>query len=226
MCYFPLTYLAALVMYQIWERKIKFESWMKFGLIAVGGLYCLATIALPFVAMRAELISPLFSKDPFAQANLEANVNWTGFEAIAGLFLFMVLGFSIKWLLQNKFEKGFATLYLGTAVFVMLTLIFFIGRIEQYSQGAAVRFFESLQGKDCYIITDGYKSYAQLFYSRKEPVKNVNSYNYEWLLHGDIDKDVYIVTKVDRKQELASMEGLEKLGSENGFVFYRRKAKK
>jgi hypothetical protein len=129
-------------------------------------------------------------------------------------------------LLQNKFEKGFATLYLGTALFVMLTLIFFIGRIEQYSQGAAVRFFESLQGKDCYIITDGYKSYAQLFYSRKEPVKNVNSYNYEWLLHGDIDKDVYIVTKVDRKQELASMEGLEKLGSENGFVFYRRKAKK
>jgi hypothetical protein len=111
-------------------------------------------------------------------------------------------------------------------MFVMLTLIFFIGRIELYSQGAAVRFFESLQGKDVYVITDGYKSYAQLFYTRKPPVTNPNSYNYEWLLTGDIDKDVYFVTKVDRKKELETMEGLQKLGSENGFVFYLRKAKK
>ncbi|QHT67508.1 glycosyltransferase family 39 protein [Rhodocytophaga rosea] len=226
MCYFPLTYLAALTMYQITERKIAFTNWMKYSLIAIGGLFCLATLVLPFVGMKVELLAPLFSKDPFAKANLAAHVNWTGFESIAGLFLFLVLGLSIKWLLQKKYDQGFGTLYIGTAMFVMLTLIFFIGRIELYSQGAAIRFFESLQGKDVYVITDGYKSYAQLFYSRKPPVTNPKSYDYDWLLRGDIDKDVYFVTKVDRKKELETMEGLEKLGSENGFVFYRRKAKK
>jgi hypothetical protein len=159
-------------MHQMMEKRIKFNTWMKFGLMSISTLYIIATLALPFLGMKAEVLKPLFSKDPFAQANLNAVVNWTGLETIAGIFLFLVIVVSIKWISSNKMEQGFTVLYGGTGMFVMLTLIFFIGRIELYSQGAAVRFYESIQGKDCYVITEGFKSYAQLFYSDKPPVSN------------------------------------------------------
>jgi 4-amino-4-deoxy-L-arabinose transferase-like glycosyltransferase len=230
MCYFPLTYLAALTVYEIIEGRIKFANWMRYSLIGIGGLYCLATLALPFVAMRARVIKPLLSKDPFAAANLDAVVNWTGFEAFAGIVLFGVIGLAIRWIRQNQAEKGFATLFLGTAVFVNLTLIFFIGRIELYSQGAAIRFFEGLQEKvrnrEAYVINVGYKSYGQLFYAKKPPVLDPKTNDYNWLLRGDIDKDVYVISKINRVHELGDVPDLQKLGEENGFVFFKREAVK
>lgn len=225
MCYLPLTYLAAITIYQITEGKIRFNDWMRFGLITIGGIYILATVLLPFLAMHTEWLNPLFSKDPFAAANLNAQVNWTGWEAVAGVILVVVLTLAIRRIRENRFDQGFSMLFLGNAVFVTATLIFFIARIEAYSQEAAIRFFENLQGKDAYVITKGYKSYAQLFYTRKQPVQNPDSYNIDWLLHGNIDKDVYIVTKINKTQELANVPDLQQIGRENGFVFYIRKRK-
>ncbi len=227
MCYIPLTYLAALVVYQILEGRIRFNNWMRFGLIATGGLFCLATILLPFLARHIDLLRPLFAKDPFAVANLDAQVNWTGLEAIAGVFLITIIWLSIRWINRADLRKrGFYTLFLGTATFVMLTLIFFIARIEGYSQDAAMRFYESLQGKDCYVVTSGFKSYGQLFYSRKQPVQNPQSFDFNWLMHGDIDKDVYVVTKINKVKDLEGIPDLKQIGAENGFVFYKREKKK
>jgi hypothetical protein len=111
---------------------------------------------------------------------------------------------------------------------VNLTLIFFIGRIELYSQGAAIRFFEGLQPKiqknECYVLNYGYRSYAQLFYTRKQPLPGKEGDDEQWLLHGDVDRDVYVITKIHKTGELADVPGLQKLGEENGFVFYKRSA--
>jgi hypothetical protein len=228
MCYFPLTYLAALTAYEIIEGRIKFAPWMRGMLIGIGGLFCFATIVLPFVAMKIQVLKPLFSKDPFAAANLDAVVNWTGFESFAGLWLFAVIGLSLRYIHFNRAERGFATLFLGTAFFVTLTLVFFIGRIELYSQGAAIRFFESLQPKvrnhECYVVNYGYRSYAQLFYTRKLSLPKQENHDEQWLLHGEVDRDVYVITKINKTQELEGVPGLQKLGEENGFVFYKRSA--
>lgn len=222
LAYFPLTFLAALSIYNIIIGKAKFNGWMKAGLIFIGGLYSLATIALPFVGQRIELIKPLFKKDPFALANLNAVVNWTGWESITGIFLLGILILSIYWINQNRKWLGFRTLFGGTAVFVMLTLIFFIGKIEQYSQGAAIAFFEDLKGKDVYVVTKGYKSYAHLYYTDKPPVTNPKSWDINWLLHGDIDKDLYLSTKINKVKDLEGVKDLRKIGEKNGFVFYKR----
>ncbi|HYG38422.1 MAG TPA: glycosyltransferase family 39 protein [Cytophagales bacterium] len=222
LAYFPLTFLAALSIYNIIIGKSKFNGWMKAGLIFIGGLYSLATIALPFVGQRIELIKPLFKKDPFALANLNAAVNWTGWESIAGIFLLGILILSIYWINHNRKWLGFRTLFGGTAVFVMLTLIFFIGKIEQYSQGAAIAFFADLKGKDVYVVTKGYKSYAHLYYTDKPPVTNPKSWDINWLLYGDIDKDLYLSTKINKVKDLEGVKGLRKIGEKNGFVFYKR----
>jgi len=223
MCYFPLTYLAALTIHQILERRIAFSGWMRFGLLFIASLFGLVTIALPFLAQRVDLIRPLFSKDPFAMANLDANVHWTGWEAVAGVVLILATVMGIRWVRQNRPELGFQTLFGGTAIFVNLTLIFFIARIELYSQGAALRFYESLQGKDVYVESYGFKTYANLFYSRKQPAQSPPGRDQEWLLHGKLDKDLYVVTKIMRADELRATPGFREIRAQNGFVFFVRR---
>ncbi len=222
MAYFPLTFLAALVVDRIIAKKLYFNRWLRAGIIAIGSLYALVTGALPFLARRLELIKPLFEKDPFAMANLEAEVRWTGWESAAGFLLLAVVLISVFLMRQGRLMRGVATLFLGTAVFVNLTLILFIARIEGYSQHAAVEFCRSLEGRDCYIITSGYKSYVHYFYPRILPHANPRYADKEWLLTGDIDKEAYFLTKVHRADELRNYEELEELGSKNGFVFFRR----
>lgn len=221
MCYFPLTFLAALVIYRILEGKVEYNRWMSIGLWSIGGLFIFATIALPIIAQNPGQLKPLFD-DPFAQGNLDAQVNWTGWEVLPGIFLFLLLLFSIRWIRSGQKIRGFQALFGGTALFVMLTLIFFIKRIEGYSQRAAMDFFKSKQTEDCYIISHGYKTYGHLFYALKPPVDNPESYNKEWLLTGPIDKDVYVVTKVHKTKELEELPTLQEIDRKNGFVFYKR----
>lgn len=225
MVYFPITFLAAITLNRIIDRKVHYNFWMKFGIIFTGSIFALATIALPFLAQQIDKMKPLFEKDPFALANLEAQVHWTGWEAIAGLVMIIALVFSLIMMNRGRLQKGIITLFVGTAMFVQLTLVFFIGRIEGYSQNAAVEFCESLQDKDCYITTTGYKSYVQYFYARIQPHKTDQYTNKGWLLNGDIDKDVYFMTKIHRAEELRKYPQLKELYSKNGFVFFKREAK-
>ena len=223
MCYYPLTYLAAVVIYKMVQKEISLKPWMRTALWSIGGLFILVTLALPFLGQNIELIKPLFSKDPFAEANLEADVNWTGFEIIPGLFLLAVIALALYWWKRNDLKRAIPTLFGGTAVFVMLTLIFYINRIESYSQRAAIEFFESKVGEDAYLITDGYKSYAQYFYGETQEYSRKGEEDREILLKGEVDKAVYIVTKIHKAERLRAIPTLEEIGSKNGFVFFKRK---
>jgi 4-amino-4-deoxy-L-arabinose transferase-like glycosyltransferase len=224
MCYFPLTFLAASVIDKMIDGKIEFKGWMKGLLWGLGALYITALIALPILAMIPEMIKPLL-KDPFAQANLEAAVSWTGMEILPGLFLLGLLIAFFRYYRYGRKEFSFRLLFAGMAVFIMIGLVFFIKRIEGYSQRAAVEFFESKAGEDCYLTTYGYKSYVHLFYGRPldgEKCCFQDSECTRRLIHDPVDKPVYIATKIHKAQELEKMETLEEIGRKNGFVFFKR----
>ena len=230
MCYFPFTYLAALTVYQLLNRKVVFARWMKAGLLLIAAVWSLATIALPFVAQRIDLLRPLLSKDPFAVANLDARVHWTGWEAIAGVVLIVATWLGVRWLggapNPNRQARGVGLIFGGTAVFVLLTLTFFIARIEAYSQGSAIRFYERLQGKDVYVEPFGFRTYGHLFYTRKQPGQTLRPNNRERLLREPLDKDLYLVTKITAAAPLRADPAFQEIGSENGFVcFVRRKGR-
>lgn len=228
MCYFPLSFLASVVIYRLIRGELDLNKWMRYGLLVIGGLFILATVSLPFLAMNVELIEPLFSKDPFAKANLEAAVNWNGTEIIPGLLLIAILFFFFRWMKSAR-EKAFKVLFGGTAIFVLLTLIFFIKRIEGYSQRAAIDFFKEHSTETAYVMTHGYKSYANLFYFEKaidnDPEFDTREEKREWFLTGPIDKDLYIVTKINRTKELETLPDVIEIGRKNGFVFFKRDKK-
>lgn len=222
MAYLPMTYLAAVVLHQWWEGRIAFSRWMQVLLLLIGGLYALVLLALPWIGMHIEILEPLFRKDPFALGNLEAEVEWSGWEALPGLFMVILLLLTLRLARRANLRWGIPLLFVGNAVFVFATLILTIQKFEGYSQAAAMRFFEARQGEDAYVRPLGYKSYGHLFYTRKPPVTEPASRDQEWLLSGPIDKPAYFITKVNRTDRLAAYPEVREIGRENGFVFFRR----
>ncbi|QMW03729.1 ArnT family glycosyltransferase [Spirosoma foliorum] len=226
LCYFPLTYFAALTLLQLEERKIQFNNWMRAGLLVIGGIYVAAIAGLPFLARRMDIVKAAADQDAFTQGNLNAKVEWTGWEAFPGVWLLIIIALALIWYNQREMARASVTLFIGVAMFVTFTLWLFIGRIEGISQDAAMRFFERAQGQNVYVKTYGYHSYGPFFYTRKQPVTNPNEYNLDWLLKGKIDKDVLFIRHASEEPTLLdSLPDVRKTGEENGFVFYRRKAK-
>ena len=223
LAYYPLTYLGAWTVVRILDGSIKFKGWMKGLLIGIASLPILLTIVLPYFGKNIEQLRPLFSADPFAMENLNAEVQWTWDGSLAGLWLLGVM-ITFFLLLRNHPKRSFQTLFLGTGVWVTLTLVMYINKIESISQRAAIEFWQGLQGKEVYVHTYGYKSYAHLFYSSVMPVENEKYTDQEWLFHGDIDRPVYVSMKVTSRQRFEEENpDFEFLYDKNGFYFYVRK---
>lgn len=223
LCYFPLTFLAALQLYRITEGEVVLRKITKIILIVTGVLIAIAITALPLVGVYKELLIPIID-DPFAVGNLQANVKWGMAESIWGLSY--LGGIIISVLIMNKnFRKGMLVLAAVQIVIIQVTVLHFTPKIEAFSQRAAIEYFESFKGKDVYVHVLGYKSYAHLFYTDKQPQANNNFDNEAWLLNGSIDKPVYFICKIMDADKYRALPQLQETGSKNGFVFFKREMK-
>lgn len=226
MCYLPLTFLAAISIKAFWEdENSKVTQWVKILVVIVGVLLGAIIAAVPFIGQHIEWIKPLASKDLFASKNMDADVFWSGKKALIGLFLVATsLAFPIA-LKMRGLLRGVSHLFLSTAIFLQLVLVFYVKNIEGYSQRAAIEFYESKQTEDCYVQTYGFKSYAHLFYSRLNQPQNPRYFmTSDWVLRGAaVDKPAYFVGKIDDLEEMKRIETIQFLYEKNGFVFFQRK---
>lgn len=183
-----------------------------------------AISALPLIEKNKQrIINSGIIEDNFAVENFKAQVHWTGYEWMIGSIL--IIG-TIAFLLLMYFKKmktGLVVIFMCSLIAISTAAVVIAPRIEKYSQNAAIEFYTYLKGKDCYVETIGFKSYAHLFYSNKMPPTNKNYANRDWLLKGDIDKPTYFVSKIswvdDIKEQYPS---LIELYRKNGFVFWKR----
>ena len=223
--YLPIGYLAASTVYGIINRTAQLKGWQKFGLLFIGIIWSILFIALPLIGNNIDWIKPLLSKDAFAMGNVDADVKWNYFLMIPGVLFLVAVIVSSIWLQQKKFQKAIFLLLIACIGAMQVLLTLFTPRIEQYSQHAAIEFYESLQGKDVYIKTLGYKSYAQYFYTRIKPDLRKEAKDENWLLTGNVDKPTYFISKNTFEKEVIEKHGdkVEVIGRKNGFVFYKRK---
>ncbi|PTM04174.1 MAG: glycosyl transferase [Bacteroidetes bacterium] len=224
MAYYPISFLAALSLWQMSEYPRKNPRWMLALLLFIGILVSLISALLPWAGLHLEEVKFLFEKDAFAMANLEAQVPWSWLDFIPA---FLMISLLIVYTLYQQKHPIFSSrvLFFGTAAWTFASLIFFIGKVERISQRAAVEFFEAQQGKEVYVSTYGYKSYVPWFYARIEDYENPEATNREWLFHGDIDRDVLISTKVTKVEALQKeIPDAELMYTKNGFYFFRRPA--
>lgn len=226
LAYYPMTFLAALVLFQIKQGAIKFTWWMAGILLFISLTFGGLVIALPWIGNNLDLLKPMLAADPFAVANLDALNVWSGYEVIPGVILIGSTLIGILLLFKAQVRYGAGILFLGTAIFVFSTLVLIINNIESITQRAAIEFYKSKADCNCYVVPEEYKSYAQLFYAQVKPGLNPKRHDINWLKTGDIDKDVYFVAKITGTNHLKALPDVEFLYEENGFTFWLRKAKK
>lgn len=223
MCYFPLTYLATFAIYKMIKGQLSWPGWAKTLLIIITFLEGSLLILVPvFVHYKDKIIASGAIKDDFAVANMQADVHWSGFEFLIGVLLIAGVLFSIIYYKEN-ISLQVTGIFMSSLLFTSLTMLIIVPRVEQYSQNAAIEFYENISSENCYVQTWGYKSYAQYFYAKKPQPENNRSQDLEWLLSGNVDKTVYMVTKNIRESKFTKENpNFSRLYEKNGFVFFVR----
>lgn len=252
LCYLPLTFLAAYTIENIISGQWQWKRWLSIPLLVIGVALGAAFTMLPMIASSASLKAKLFPmiKDPFAVANFSRNVSWGGWEWLIGILFLTAIITGTVLLYRQRLQRGFITLLGGTMLSLQLFLYVVVPKVEQYSQGAAIKFWESLQDKDAYVQPLGYDTYAHYYYARIKPWDNmapdlkrfydaeVEGYKQraptdwfdhllrDWLLDGNIDKPVFFCCHISKAPEYAKRVDLLRIGQDGGFVFFMREPKK
>ena len=247
--YFPLTFIVTDAIVNA-NGLPTFSKWLKPLYWLIGSVITLAlTLVTSIYLFKDRLLTSGLINDEFALGNLQAEANWTGFERIipvlflAGTILFYKATFSA--------QKNPRLLLPALGVFIVFiwsTVVLLLPRIEEYTQHAAIDFYKEKGKESCYIETQGFKSYAFLFYSNrlpsdydnpeqikyierqldemvKEGHSRITSYglcNLFWMVHGTTDRVAYVVTKPSEKKEMEKFPWMVKLYEKNGYVFYKR----
>jgi hypothetical protein len=223
LCYFPLSFLGAYVIYKVIHDRIRNYRWLNISYAVIGVLIAIVFTSAPILASNMEwLIKMGFFDDPFARANAMADVRWTGFESLIGILFLTGIILSL-WRMKANRKLAYIIMFLNVTVFLNLVLFFTAGKIETYSQRALIEFCKERQGEDCYVITLGMKSYAHIFYTDKQPVENEKSRDRDWVCSGDIDKPAYMILRSKNFEYFKEYyPELDVLYEKNGFTFCKR----
>ncbi|MBN1131319.1 MAG: glycosyltransferase family 39 protein [Chitinispirillaceae bacterium] len=222
LAWFPITYLCARSCNALILNKLPFSRPLFVSLVSFGALVTLAIAFFPVLIMNRQWIVPLI-RDAFAVACLENPVHWTGYEFLLGIGYGIALFLSLRLFKKNRPVHASLALFGSSALCLFMFMYIFAPKIEAYSQGGPVAFYKEHAGKEVYVRAL-FKSYTDLFYSRKKPGGHPRSHDKEWLLTGDIDKPAYFVARVTqtKRYDRDATLDLVRLKSEYGFVYYKR----
>lgn len=218
--YYPLSFIAACFIYEVVgsHRILKYQLWI---VAIIGGIFSILMSLVPFLCQHKEIVIP-YIKDAFALACLNTPVKWTGYEWFIGVAYFILLSISIVMINRGRILRGFIILFYATAVCLFVYLIAVVPKIEKYSQGPLISFLQGIQGKDVYVSTLGFYSYAPYFYFQEMPGGKVESRNKEWLLSGPIDKPVYLIGKSTSGELFEKFPDYKLIKEEGGYRLYLR----
>ena len=221
LCYFPLSYLAAVSVYEICYKGGILSTLTKSLLLLVGFVYAIIPGLLQLIttSISPEVLKRFINND-FALACINSTVNWSGYEFIMGLAFGIILVYSVFYL---HGIKQVITIYGSTALFIFMFMFILVPKIEKYSQGAAIEFISAFKGKPVWVSTLGYYSYAPYFYADKPKRACKEIDETEFLLHGNTGCDVYFVTKItELKSTLDQNPQLVVVEQKGGFVLLKR----
>lgn len=219
LCYFPLTFLSAVVLFKISAGKTILKKYQLVVYYFLVFTLSVVFIALPWVGKYSSALTP-YVQDPFAVANLQAEVEWPLWLFLIGPLYLLVM---IYWGTCFKTrESAIWMSFISTAIVIQLVLFSFVPRIEKYSQGALVEFYKTHQSENEYVQSVGFKSYGQYFYTRRLPTYNTKVDEERALSAEPLDKPLYLVVKNIQESDYPILQQCKRIGEKNGYVFFVR----
>lgn len=203
LCYFPLTFWAAVEVDKIFNGNIKFNKFWKITGICIGTIIGFAITVLPIVGIHKDKLAQ-YIKDPFTQANLTASVDFSYTEVIFGVLIII----SSIWIILCvwKLKPAKMYLFLGIqAIMISAIISHFTPKIEAFSQGGAIAFYKQAHEENKLVYPIMMKSYAYLFYSNKQPLLNEHMAKnvYDALNpHQPYKDSFYFVSKIIHKEKI------------------------
>jgi 4-amino-4-deoxy-L-arabinose transferase-like glycosyltransferase len=245
--YFPITFLAASVLFRWQEMESKVPKALVvalgFGVVSIGSALMVGAYALSTAAGMAEVLSNITLSEDVSDIQ-----TWPTYLAFIGLMYLIVAFSGVVSAWKTQAMAGIARIFIVTAVTVQLVFILMLPYIEPLSQGAMVSFLKEQAKKDEYINVMGFKSYAHYYYGEKQPEdltnpeflkvladykeehqinyispKQFNELEMFWHLYGQIDKPVvFVARRYKSEQIMRENPQLKQIGAGGGFVFLRR----
>lgn len=222
--YFPAAFLAADLVYrwlQLKERP-KWDTWVLLGIGAM--VWGLGPALINFGTANLGWLAANI-KDPIASKAMLAEVQWTGWEWVIGAGFLVIIMIFLLQIYRKNYLKALWLQAISSLVFLNLLYVLVAPKIGSHLQGAPQRFYSALQEESIYVLPARYKSYLPYFYAATKPPANPDVYNSDWLIHGQIDRDVYLSVQAHREDEAFRQQfrTFERVGEEDGFVFYIRR---
>lgn len=211
LAYFPLTFFGAYYLDKVMDGKFSMKGWIIMLLSVVGLLLMAALLLLPQIALLLPKIEP-YIKDPFASEAMHAKVYWSKSDFIPGIIFSCLFTVSILMFITSKLKQAIATLLFSMALFTQFFMVWFLPRIERYSQGAMIDFIQEKATENCRIEPMAFKSYAHLFYGKQQPAQSYP----DSAAH-------YYITKTHRLEVVKTWVDAEEVGRKNGFVFLKKR---
>src|SRR4030042_760941 len=226
LCYFPITYFGAFAISRIINNRTSKYNWVNIIYSIIGFLYGIAGGILPFLMMNKNNIPEAgWIKDEFAAANLQAEVNWSGYEALIALPLIAGIIIALLLLMKNK-KLAYIVIFGSSMIWIILNMLIITPKVEKITQNALIEFCKERAGENCYVQTLGMKSYAHLFYTEKKIPLNENFNDKEWLLSGPINKPVYFILRNRSAVKYRELyPHLSTYYEKKGYVFLKRDVK-
>ena len=254
LAYFPITFLAANALYRLRGR---YSTAILVSLASVGALWAILLTAVPLIGKNAAVVAP-YVRDVVVRASLALPVDWSYGDVLIGVGYLGAITVAIMW--AQKIRRNPSThqlprsgvfvsdapallMFAATAGTLIAAAAVLFPKVEAYSQGTPIAFYNELRGRDVYVTTLTFKSYAQLFYTDKTAdvarseecgatryadsmhlPRGSSLAHEEWLLHGAIDRTAYFVAKVNKAEQWRGVGGLRELRSSGGFTFFQRDA--
>lgn len=216
LCYLPLTFFAA---YSVENASVKARSMLRWPVLGMAFAWGILFITIPLVGANLSSLLPYVS-DLFVFASLSTTVHWPLWLCLPGLIYLLVL-FLIATIWEKHFAAGVFFLCMANALLIFFTLWLFVPRIERYLQGPLIDFYKSMQDKNVWVETWGFKSYAHYFYTRRYPGQYPDEKNA--ILTGKTDKPVYVAVKVTKSSEFERHYPLfKKKILAGGYVIYEK----
>lgn len=222
LCYFPLSYLAALSIIKTDAKAFRPSKWISGLVLGFSAIFAALVLSFQYlINHKALIIETELLKDPFAKANLEADIPQSGWEILPAVLLIILILWAFLYF-KNNYLKRSITIFVGSLLFMSSAMFFIPAQAERISQHAAIEFYKQFEGKDVMIKPYGFKSYAHLFYAKKPESAAIHDLSEKEFFSGKSNKASYAVCKIHREKDFVKKyPNVQKLYSKNGFVFFK-----